>query len=115
MKRKDFIIDLYHNTWLYNQLIQYELYKKTVKVQNKNFWYQGFMGWIFCLLLQNYTYSMYNNNSTHFKASRTVTIKRKFTALNEPSYSNQVLDTQILWVMIVREKNLENWVEYKVF
>jgi len=36
---------------------------------------------------------------------RTVWVKRKFTAPNEACYSNQVLDTKILWVVSVKEWN----------
>ena len=36
---------------------------------------------------------------------RTVWVKRKFTAPNEACYSNQVLDTQILWVVSIKGWN----------
>ena len=63
----------------------------------------------FYLLPQNYTHIPGTIVAIYVapisKARGPVWVTSKFTTLNEPCYSNQVLDTQVLWVVNVKERN----------
>ena len=83
-------------------------YKKTFKVQNKNLWHQECIGWIFISYHRTAHISctlMSTVCCTHFKGLRTVWVESKFTTPKGCCYSNQVLDTQIVWVVSVKEQN----------